>query len=121
MKTEIAEGVTSKNTLENLTRILFEQNDQSLSIVENDRNTPKQSQSLIRKAIIHFYFCVEGNAVFEFGPHYSREIQGQRNYFFYNPEKDLSFTLKLSPNTRMVFLTISLESLHQLFVHEPLP
>src|SRR6185369_13061136 len=75
----------------------------------------------VKKSIIHFYFCMDGHAVFEFGPHYSREIQKQWNYFFYNPEKDLPFVLKLSPFSKLVVLTISLESLHKLFVHDALP
>ena len=53
-----------------------------------------------------------------------RTIAGRSNTTattFSNPEKDLDFTLHLSPRTRMVFLTISLESLHHLFIHEPLP
>lgn len=121
METQLSKESQEKNTLESSAHTLYEQNDQSLSIVENSGDQVTQSQSLIRKSIIHFYFCIEGSAVFEFGPHYSKEIQRQRNYFFYNPEKDLPFTLRLLPHTRMVFLTISLESLHQLFVHEPLP
>ena len=110
-----------KNTLKGKSQVLFEQNDQSLIISENLEDLATQQTNLIRKSIIHFYYCVEGSAVFDFGPHYSREIQRQHNYFFFNPEKDLTFTLQLSPRSRMVFLTISLESLHQLFVHDPLP
>lgn len=121
MEPQFSKESQDKNTLESSSHVLYEQNDQSLSIVENVEDLARQSQSLIRKSIIHFYFCIEGSAVFEFGPQYSKEIQRQRNYFFYNPEKDLPFTLRLLPHTRMVFLTISLESLHQLFVHEPLP
>ena len=121
METSLSTSSKEKNTLESSPLILYKQNDQSLSIVENGGELARQSESLIQKSIIHFYFCIEGSAVFEFGPHYNREIQRQRNYFFYNPEKDLTFTLRLQPHTRMVFLTISLESLHQLFVHEPLP
>lgn len=108
-----------KNT--SASKYLYEQKDQSLSVEENFEEETTQVSGLIRKSIIHFYFCVDGSAVFEFGPHYSREIQRQRNYFFFNPEKDLAFNLKMAPGTRMVFLTISLESLHQLFMHEPLP
>ena len=121
MEAAIPKYSQEQNTLERSMRILFEQNDQSLAVGENDGDQAYQSQSLIRKSIIHFYFCIDGSAVFEFGPHYSREIQRQRNYFFFNPDKDLPFTLRLLPHTRMVFLTISLESLHHLFVHEPLP
>jgi AraC-like DNA-binding protein len=113
--------VQSENTSKGIFQNLFQLGDQSLAIADNFDDAQAQQASLIRKSIIHFFFCVEGSAEFEFGPHYSREIQRQHNYFFFNPEKDLEFTLKLSGRSRMVFLTISLESLHGLFVHEPLP
>ena len=101
--------------------ILFEKDDLSLSIFENHTDQLISFESIIYQRIIHFYFCLEGSAVFNFGPHYSREIAHKKNYFFYNPEKDLTFQLQLAPHAKMVFLTISLESLHQLFIHEPLP
>jgi AraC-like DNA-binding protein len=75
----------------------------------------------VHRSIIHFYFCLEGLALFEFGPHYAREIAGSKTYFFYNPEKDLPFQLKTATGTRLVMLSISLERLHQLFTHESLP
>ena len=101
--------------------ILFEKEDQSLLFSENSGKEKTQLESIIRKGIIHFYFCMEGTATFAFGPHYSREIIKGKNYFFYNPDKDLPFTLTLTPDTKMVFMTISLESLHKLFVHDALP
>jgi AraC-like DNA-binding protein len=110
-----------KNTQKSITETLFEQNDQSLRIAENREEHAVEAPSLITKSIIHFFFCLDGSAQFEFGPHYSREIQKQRNYFFFNPDKDLPFTLRLAPKSRMVFLTISIKSLHDLFVHEPIP
>ncbi len=116
MDTEI-----EKNTPKGKITVLFEQQDQSLIIVENNHEEAIRQPSLVSKSIIHFYFCIDGSAVLEFGPHYSREIQRHHISFFFNPEKDLPFILRLLPRTRMVFLTISLESLHQLFVHEPLP
>ncbi|MBL7863694.1 MAG: helix-turn-helix transcriptional regulator [Cyclobacteriaceae bacterium] len=111
----------AKNTVAGSPRVLFEMADQSLAIADNPSDLPLEMNGLIRKSIIHFYFCLEGSAVFEFGPHYQREIQGGRNYFFFNPEQDLIFRLRLAPHARMVQMNISIESLHQLFVHEPLP
>ncbi|NOT76080.1 MAG: helix-turn-helix transcriptional regulator [Cyclobacteriaceae bacterium] len=119
MKT--TEEVLAENTLKDKIRVMYERDDISLGIVENTANIPIELPTQVKKSIIHFYFCMEGHAVFEFGPHYSREIQKQWNYFFYNPEKDLPFNLKLSANSRIVVLTISLESLHKLFVHDALP
>ncbi len=102
-------------------RGLFQSTDQSLAVVDNDAVEEHSLPSIIKKSIIHFYFCLEGSATFEFGPHYQRAIQGLHNYFFFNPEQDLAFRLTLSPHARMVFMTISLERLHELFTHEPLP
>ncbi len=112
---------SQENTQEGRFKILFRHMDKALQIVQNDGDKPLEQTSLIQKSIIHFYFCLDGSAVFEFGPHYSREIQRHRNYFFYNPDRDLPFMLRLAAKTRMVFLNISLPDLHELFVHEPLP
>lgn len=101
-------------------RVLFDQDHLSLSIVESHAD-PLVTDTSVVQGIVHFYFCIEGKAVFHFGPHYQREIQGQRNYFFYNPDKELPFRLHLTPKTRIVSLSITLEHLHELFVHDPLP
>ncbi|MCK6617579.1 MAG: AraC family transcriptional regulator [Cyclobacteriaceae bacterium] len=71
--------------------------------------------------VVHFYFCLEGQARLEFGPHYSRELDAKKNFLFYNPETDLPHTLKLKGKTSLVWLSITLEHLHELFIHEPLP
>lgn len=111
----------TENTLKGSISSLFEKEDQSLLYSENTGNEPSVIDSMIQVRIIHFYFCLEGSATFFFGPHYSREIVKGKNYFFYNPDKDLPFRLQLAPQTKMVFMTISLESLHKLFVHDALP
>ncbi len=121
MMTPAQEIKDSKNTPIGIVRQLYNHADQSLGVAENPGEEPLVLDSVIRKSIIHFYFCIEGSAVFEFGPHYQREIQGQRNYFFFNPEQELPFRLRLASHTRMVLMSISLESLHELFTHEPLP
>ncbi len=110
-----------KNTQKGSITSLFEKGDLSLLFSENKAAEPTSVDSLIQKGIIHFYFCLDGSATFAFGPHYSREILKGKNYFFYNPDKDLPFQLHLVPQTKMVFMTISLESLHKLFIHDALP
>jgi len=111
----------NKNTPIDIIKPLFEREDLSLLAVENRTPEAVRFESLLHKSIVHFYFCLDGSAVFEFGPHYSREIHKHHNYFFYNPEKDLPFLLKLAPQSRMIFLTISLESLHKLFIPDAPP
>jgi len=110
-----------ENTSISHMRSLLDGTEESLSVVENPTEEFIELSSAIQKSIIHFYFCLEGHAIFAFGPHYQREIQGKRNYFFFNPEQDLSFRLRLAPRSRMVFMNITLGRLHELFTHEPLP
>jgi AraC-like DNA-binding protein len=113
--------VTEENTQKGIISVLFEKEDLSLHFSENKTQEIASIESLIHKGIIHFYFCMDGISTFAFGPHYSREIVKGKNYFFYNPDKDLPFQLQLAPQTKMVFMTISLESLHRLFIHDALP
>lgn len=111
----------AKNTQEGITRELYCRDEISLKTALNTSEEIERHQAELKKNLIHFYFCMEGSAIFEFGPHYSREIQKRRNYFFYNPEKDLPFQISMMPGTKMIFLTISLGHLHQLFLHDTLP
>jgi AraC-like DNA-binding protein len=114
-------SLENKNTHKGSVISLFEKDDQTLLLSENKSTEPSLFDGSIGKSVIHFYFCLEGSATFHFGPHYSREVAKGKNYFFYNPEKDLPFQLLLASQTKMVFMTISLESLHRLFVHDALP
>ncbi len=121
MSTQEEKSVNPKNTNKSGFIALLSRDDLSLQIVENNEVESVLFESLINRNIIHFYFCLQGSASFGFGPHYSRQIEKQRNYFFYNPENDLPFQLRLAPETKIVALTITLESLHKLFTHDALP
>jgi len=109
------------NTQKSSFNTLFETDELSLRIAENMTGDAISFPGTVNRNIIHFYFCLEGSAIFAFGPQYSRQIEKQHNYFFYNPETDLPFELRLAPNTRFVSLSIALESLHKLFSHDALP
>ena len=111
------EAIQSQNEF----KTLLEREDITLQTAENLSTEEIIFHSKVNRNIIHFYFCLEGSAVFAFGPHYSRAIEKQRNYFFYNPDADLPFQLSLSANARIVMLSIKLESLHKLFTHDALP
>ncbi|MFN3840169.1 MAG: helix-turn-helix transcriptional regulator [Cyclobacteriaceae bacterium] len=99
---------------------LFEDLTMRLTTLANPAGTMAQT-SVFTKQVVHFYFCLEGKATLAFGPHYSRELDKKKNFLFYNPETDLPHTLTLHGKTSLVWLSISLEHLHKLFVHEPLP
>lgn len=109
------------NTQKSEFKSLLDIEDITLESAENKGDVELSINSLVYRNIIHFYFCLEGAGVFAFGPHYSRPIEKQRNYFFYNPDMDLPFQLKLAPQTRIVAFSIKLESLHKLFSQDALP
>jgi hypothetical protein len=107
-----------ENTQKGNLKALLDKEDLVLQTIENPSDQWTEQPMLVSRNIIHFYFCVDGPAEFAFGPHYSRQIERQRNYFFYNPDADLPFTLKLAPGGRLVILSIMLESLHKLFTRK---
>jgi AraC-like DNA-binding protein len=109
------------NTFKSNFKSLLEREDLTLLIAENKDPGWIGIDTMVSRNIIHFYFCLDGSAIFAFGPHYSRQIEKQHNYFFYNPDNDLPFELQLAPQTRVVALSIMLESLHRLFTHDALP
>ena len=121
MNNNMSEAQFEKNTNKSSFKSLLVREDLSLQMAENSDVGTTTFESQINRNIIHFYFCLQGSAVFGFGPHYSRQIEKQHNYFFYNPEKDLTFQLQLAPETKIIALSITLESLHKLFTHDALP
>ncbi len=110
----------TKNSAKSIDEQVFGQGDLRLRLM-NITETPVAVPETLKKSIIHFYFCVEGEIQFQFGPHYSRTLGKQRAFLFFNPEGDLHCQLLPAPASKMVMLEISLEHLHQLFMHEPLP
>lgn len=115
------EVVIDKSIAKSGYRVLLGKEDLTLQTVENSGIETIVFGTQVTRNIIHFYFCLEGSATFSFGPHYSRQIERQRNYFFYNPDTDLPFELRLTPGSKLVSLNIMLDSLHKLFTHDALP
>ena len=118
----ITENMTESSFTENSpkSKILsrFEGESVGMQTIENEGDVLSADDFVLARGVIHFYFCTEGRAVFRFGPHYSREFLRDRSYFFYNPDADLPFRLMLDAGTRMVYLSITLKELHNLFTHE---
>jgi AraC-like DNA-binding protein len=122
MKTESYTGQQSeKNIPIGSWSILLREESLSLAILANIEAQPIRLADRVQQGIIHFYFCLEGAATFAFGPHYSRELQNLKTYFFYNPDSTLPFELTVPPGGRLVSLAITLKKLHELFTHDPLP
>ncbi len=70
---------------------------------------------------VHFLFNLDHPVKLQFSPQYGRELAEQKHYLIYNPEADVSFHLTAQIKTRLVWLSMGLDYLHELFIHEPLP
>lgn len=120
MDTQLIDVPAQENTPKGSGRVIYVSEDISLALVENTGSEALAHPEEARRQLINFYFCIEGAAEFVFGPVYSRAIGRQKNFLVYNPEKGLPFVMNLEPGTRMVILSITLEGLHKLFVHDAL-
>jgi AraC family transcriptional regulator len=113
--------IATENTPKSQVEITFETDGMSLTLVSNPGPETTETLFEAQRSFINFYFCNEGSAEFAFGPGYARNLSRQKNFLIYDPEKGLPFTLRLSGQTSMVVLSISLEGLHKLFVQDSLP
>lgn len=73
------------------------------------------------RGYVHFLFNTDAPVQLRFGPQYARELARQTHYLIYNPETDVAFEISCPDKTRLVWLSIALDYLHELFTHEPLP
>lgn len=90
----------------------------SLVKIEHEGDQPFVIQRDIPKSVIQFYFSLEGESTFKFGPTYQLQLQESKNFFFYNPERDLPVNITVNPGAKHVFLFLTLEIVHELFVED---
>ena len=74
--------------------------------------------SEVPSRIIQFYFCLDGQLEFNFGPHYQKQLQSGHYFFMYNPQKELVFDLIPEVGTKWTAAYTTVEKLHSLFVNE---
>lgn len=90
----------------------------SLVKIQHDGDKPFEIQRDIPKGVIQFYFAVEGESTFRFGPAYSMKLESGKNFFFYNPERDLPVNIEVNSGAKHVFLFLSIDRVHELFVED---
>ena len=110
----------TENTSISLFEELFHQSSFSLRLLRGAGDEVAVDETL-KKGIVHFYFCIEGNVQFAFSPHYRRGLSAQRAFLIFNPDSALQCQLLPAAHAKLVALELSLEALHHLFIHEPLP
>ncbi|HRI00634.1 MAG TPA: AraC family transcriptional regulator [Saprospiraceae bacterium] len=68
------------------------------------------------QSYIHLLFCLEGEIQFQFSPMYSRSLREGMVFMVYQPDRDLSYKPIKDWSGKVVWLSVSIETLHSLFV-----
>ncbi len=85
--------------------------------VENRSDETFRLKREIDQSLIQFYFAAEGGAEFLFsGGGYRLKLEKDKCLLFYNPLMALPLDIEVLPGSKLVFLYITVENLHQLFV-----
>lgn len=88
-------------------------------LVENQEDTPITLRRDIDQSLIQFYFANQGGAQFLFsGGNYRLQLHSEKSLLFYNPLQPLPLNIVVEPASQLVFLYITVERLHSLFVEE---
>lgn len=86
---------------------------------QNDGITPFNSNHEVSNGLIQFHFGLKGKAKFLFNQgSYTLEMNEEKSYLFYNPQKELPLNLELAPNTWVITILISIQKFHGLFSNE---
>lgn len=87
--------------------------------ITNEGDAPIRLRREIDQSLIQFYFGVEGGADFLFSQgNYRLKLEKEKCLLFYNPLMALPLDIKVQPGSKLVFLYITVENLHRLFVAE---
>lgn len=86
---------------------------------QNEGNEIYKVERAVSEGLIQFHFGMKGRAKFLFNEgRYTLDLNEQKSYLFYNPQKELPLNLELAPNSWVISLIISIKMFHSLFSSE---
>jgi AraC-like DNA-binding protein len=86
---------------------------------QNDGNETFKIEKHISQGLIQFHFGIKGKAKFIFNQgNYALDLNEEKSYLFYNPQKELPLNMELAPNTWVISVVISIQKFHGLFSSE---
>jgi AraC-like DNA-binding protein len=95
------------------------ENDFVLYRFQNDGNETFKVQKHISQSLIQFHFGIKGKAKFIFNQgNYALDLNEEKSYLFYNPQKELPLNMELAPNTWVISVVVSIQKFHGLFSSE---
>lgn len=95
------------------------ENDFILYRFQNNENETINIEKHIHQGLIQFHFGIKGKAKFIFNQgNYTLDLNEEKSYLLYNPQKELPLNVELSPNTWVISVIISIQKFHALFSNE---
>ncbi len=95
------------------------ENDFTLIRFQNDSNESYHVERHINQGLIQFHFGMKGKAKFIFNQgSYALDLNEEKSYLFYNPQKELPLNLELAPNSWVISVIVSIQKFHSLFSTE---
>ena len=95
------------------------ENDFILYRFQNDGNVTFKIEKHIQQGLIQFHFGIKGKAKFIFNQGtYALDLNEEKSYLFYNPQKELPLNMELAPNTWVISIIVSIQKFHSLFSNE---
>ena len=86
---------------------------------QNDGNETFKIEKDIQQGLIQFHFGIKGKAKFIFNQGtYALDLNEEKSYLFYNPQKELPLNMELAPSTWVISIIISIQKFHSLFSNE---
>jgi AraC-like DNA-binding protein len=95
------------------------ENDFILYRFQNDGNETFKIEKHIQQGLIQFHFGIKGKAKFIFNQGtYALDLNEEKSYLFYNPQKELPLNMELASNTWVISIIVSILKFHSLFSNE---
>ncbi len=95
------------------------ENDFTLYRFQNDDNENITIQQSVNQGLIQFHFGIKGKGKFVFNQgNYALDLNEEKSFLFYNPQKELPINLELKPKTWVISIVISIKKFHSLFSSE---
>jgi AraC-like DNA-binding protein len=84
--------------------------------IKNESSGFERVEHVINKSQLQFHYCLKGDAQLAFNAgSYQLPVSDQQSYMLYNPTMDLPIDLRLSPDSWVVSVIITIKKFHSLF------
>ncbi len=88
-----------------------------LQLMKYNGESTDSIEICVDEGVIQYFFCLQGSLKFHFhSGSYIMPLEQGENCFFYNPNTKLAPKITVTKNSQLVFIFVSLEKIHQLFL-----